>query len=658
MSSSLTFAQLEWPTATLGPTATVPMLHPPVQAEFTAVDPDPRMAEGFRRGALATVLPFARQSGYDRVLTNTRHEVAILEGERLRATFLLGLGGRLWSLVDLQTGRELLYSNSAIQYGNLAIRDAWFPGGVEWNVGLIGHTVLSCSPLHAARIDGPAGPGLRLWEFDRLRECVYRLDAWFDDETGLLCVRPEIHNPNPDPVDTYWWSTIAVPQTDDVRTIVPADTAWKFGFSREMRLVPVGNPRYDITWPAHTTDSVDYFFDLRQAARPWIAAVGASGHGLVQTSSAVLEGRKLFLWGSGPGGSQWQRWLSPLGGAYLEIQAGLARTQMEHVELSARHRVSWVETYGPLDVDPAAAAADWITARTCVEQAIAATQPDAWFARAEATGEQYAGRPVTALAHHGSGWGALERLRREAAGDDSLDLTTTPFGDDTLGTDQQPWVALLRRGAFPAADPLGPPASFQRSPGWVPLLVADGSWRALLHLGDIRWHAGDADGARAAWTASLTAAPNPWAWRNLGVAAQATGDAAAAARAYAEAGTLAPDNLDILLERLALPDQNPLATLTLIDGLPPTLRTEPRVRVAEAAAALDAGELERALATLTPLPEIATVREGDDYLADLWDRLQTALPGAPMSPLVAAWRARGARLPDIWNFRMVTKENS
>ncbi|WP_344841667.1 DUF5107 domain-containing protein [Nonomuraea dietziae] len=51
-----------------------------------------------------------------------------------------GLGGRLWSLVELSTGRELLHRNPVIQPANLALRDAWFAGGVEWNLGTTGPT--------------------------------------------------------------------------------------------------------------------------------------------------------------------------------------------------------------------------------------------------------------------------------------------------------------------------------------------------------------------------------------------------------------------------------------------------------------------------------------------------------------------------------------
>ena len=654
VSTRLAFTSRQFMTATLGHPSALSMLQTPYETRVETHDVlDSRMADGLTRGRLTTALPYVRQSGYDRTLTPQSHPVAILEGERLRATFLLDLGGRLWSLVDLTTGRELLYSNAGVQFANLAIRDAWFAGGVEWNVGLIGHTPLTCSPMHAARVDSERGPVLRLWEFDRLRDCVYRIDAWLDESTGLLCVRPEVHNPNADAVDTYWWSNAAVPMTENTRVLTPAGSAWKFDFEKVMRKVPVGGPGDDSLWPARAVGSADYFFDLDGSARPWIAAVEPDGTGMVQTSTAALEGRKLFVWGRGPGGRHWQEWLSPLGGEYAEIQSGLARTQMEHLPLGPGESFHWVETYGPLAIDPAVAGADHLTACAGVDAAIQAVQPNTWLADVERAAERVAALAPTAIEHRGSGWGALERVRREAGGDDSLSLDATPFPDDSLTDEQVPWLALLRDGTFPQTDPLAPPGSYQRSAAWTPLLETDATWRALLHLGEIRWHAGDAAGAREAWLASA-ATPNPWAWRDLGVAALADGDPTAAAESYARACALLPDDRDLLLERLdtLLALGRTDEVLDILDSLAPAVRSDPRVRVAEARAALGAGRLERALQALTPLPELATLREGDDLLDALWRDLQEALAAAPATPLVEQWRARGPRLPYEWDFRM------
>src|SRR2546430_10789644 len=91
----------------------------------------------------------------------------------------------------------------------------------------------------------------------------------------------------------------------------------------------------DRTYTTRARAAGDYFFDIPATQRPWIAALDGSGQGLAHTSTQRLCGRKLFLWGQHPGGARWQEWLSGPDAAYLEIQAGLARTQLEHLPLPA-----------------------------------------------------------------------------------------------------------------------------------------------------------------------------------------------------------------------------------------------------------------------------------------------------------------------------------
>ena len=305
-------------------------------------------------GALPSVLPHLLQSDYGRERRPVDHPVAVLENERLSATFLLGLGGRLWSLRDRRTGRELLHSPGTLQLANLGLRDAWFAGGVEWNLGLTGHTPLTCSPLHASRVLADDGtPVLRLHEYERMRGLVFQVDASLPDGSAHLLVHVTVTNPADATVPLYWWSNAAVPQAEDVRVLTPATSAWTFDDARVVRQVPMPVlDGVDRSYPTRNPAAVDYFFDLAASPRPWVAALDGTGSGLVQSSTPRLRGRKLFVWGTGPGGRHWQEWLTPGGPPYLEIQAGVARTQLEHVPMPGGVRWSWLETYGPLDADP------------------------------------------------------------------------------------------------------------------------------------------------------------------------------------------------------------------------------------------------------------------------------------------------------------------
>ena len=98
--------------------------------------------------------------------------------------------------------------------------------------------------------------------------------------------------------------------------------------------------------------------DIPSGERRWIAALDGAGSGLVQTSTDRLIGRKLFQWGVGAGGRRWQEWLSGPDAEYIEIQAGLARTQLEHLALPGGATWEWVEAYGLLEADAGGGAWD------------------------------------------------------------------------------------------------------------------------------------------------------------------------------------------------------------------------------------------------------------------------------------------------------------
>ena len=655
--SSLRLATTSLPSASLGPVNPLPPLTgaPQLHANVEAADLDDEMRVNLEHGRVASLLPYLLQDRYDRALVPRDHRVAVLENDRLRAEFLLDLGGRLRSLVDLSSGRELLYANPAFQPANLALREAWFAGGVEWNIGIRGHTPLTCSPVFAAQVDGPNGvPVLRMWEYERIRQVVYQVDCWLPDRSPALVVAVRIVNPNDHAVPMYWWSNIAVPESPDVRVIVPGDRAWRFDETATVGLVdlPVADGT-DRTYPAASPGAADYFARLDPGRRPWVAAVDGDGFGLVQSSTPELRGRKLFVWGGSAGGRHWQEWLSPLGGRYLEIQAGLLRTQLEHVAMPARAEWSWVETYGATRVDPALVhGRDWAAAQEAVERSLVASVPDAWLDARRADAAQLADEVPAELLHTGSGWGALELRARSAGG---LDRRATPFPAESLGPEQAPWVALLESGRLPSADPSVPPASYEVTSAWADRLErSDGDdWLTWLHRGVTRHHAGDVDGALGAWERSVEATPSAWALRNLAL----TADSSLAADLLRRAVALAPAQPALLVELLEslLATGQAVEAVAAADTAPMAVAADPLVGFLVARAAVDTGELERAERVLTEVT-MPWVREGSRSVDDLWFRLEAARSarerGVAVDDALLTAVRRDRQLPYAYDFRM------
>ncbi|WP_328941718.1 DUF5107 domain-containing protein [Streptomyces sp. NBC_00250] len=659
-------AVLTLPAAPLGPDNPLPALRAPAGAGAHTVDARtlaelPRdMARGIGRAPLRSLLPAPVRDGYGRDRTPADLDTIVIENDRLRVTVLPGLGGRVHSLHHKPTGRELLYRNPVFQPAAFALNGAWFSGGIEWNIGATGHTTLSCSPLHAATVRAPdGGPMLRLWEWERLRDLPFQVDLWLPEGSDFLYVGVRIRNPHERPAPVYWWSNIAVPE--DRRVLAPADTAWHHGYERGLRRVPVARTEdgTDRSYPLNSTHAADWFYDLPEGQRRWIAALDPDGGGLVQTSTDPLRGRKLFVWGTERGGRRWQEWLTEPGTpGYAEIQAGLARTQLEHLELAGGAEFSWLEAYGPLAADPATALGDdWAAARSDVEHKLAGALP-----RAAVDAAYTAWRETTAdtgpdeVLAAGSGWGALEVLRG------GYELPGTPFPESTLGPDQEPWRELLRTGVLPA--PSGPARGAARgsAPGGplIAPLVAP-PWRDMLetapadptteyHLGIAQWHAGDRAQAVRSWERGLKEAAVRWPLLYcLAVADREDGHPERAAEHFTEAfadhagaddgrGEGAGETLAAALGREAvdalLAVGRPDRARALWQRLPEPVRQRGAFRLLDARLLIAEGRPDEARAVFDAGFEVADLREGAEILGELWARLTDEL------------------LPDAYEFRM------
>ena len=473
------------------------------------------------KGMINTLLPYTLQDHYGRERKTRAFHAAILENDKLRAVFLPELGGRLWSLYHKGLQRELLYVNPVYQPANLALRNAWFSGGVEFNIGIRGHNPLTCSPMHAVRMEAKDGtPVLRMYEYERIRGVAYRMDFTLPEGSETLFMRVTIENTEDKEKYMYWWSNIAVPETPDTRILAPCDSALQTFYREGCNMVdtvsiphPMGDG-FDCSYPAYGPKSRDYFFRIPKEHAKWVAAAEKDGRGLLQFSTHELRGRKLFLWGRGRGGRNWNRWLCGEDKPYIEIQAGLAQTQYEHIPMAAKSTFTWVEGYTALNCEPDKLHGDYSAAIGTVDAYLAPRMPAETEMHALFEGI----KPVETLMH-GSGWGCVENLLRKACCKAPVS-TELPFEEASIGKNEALWHALITTGEMPEQPLDEPPASHFVSPDILPLMenqIKKGKAHAALylHYGTALYANERTEEAYAAYEKSAALKENAWAYRNL-----------------------------------------------------------------------------------------------------------------------------------------------
>ncbi len=571
-------------------------------------------------GRLTNPLPYALQNVYRRDVRPRDIPAIQLTNGRLEALVLPGLGGRLWSLRDLAVDRDLVFTNRRLQFANFALTDAWFAGGIEWNLGSTGHSATTSRPVFTGSVRSSRGAALRIWEWERTRDLVFSVDLLMPADRLLLLAFVRVRNPDPDAKPLYWWTNIAAPEEPGVRVLAPAAQAWRTTYDGSIAPVDVpfaaDDPATDVSYPLSAQRAADYFFQMPTERRPWIAAVQADGRGLVQTSTAQLRGRKLFCWGTAAGGRHWEEWLCGLGSRYLEIQAGLTTTQLEHLRLEGSAQISWAEAYVPIEVPPGAVHGSWPDALGEVAELVARAVPEeelnAWHRWWLAEVADAAPRQMTA----GSGAGEAELVLR---GEDPDTVRGTPFGRPRSDGFRH-LVALAHTGEVDqdaaGADVLIPPISDR----WGPVLdrAADGWWGQLMNA--IRSHArGDLEEAHLGYLRSDQLSSTPWAARGLALLAGNRDDQPRAAELYARAVAQAPTCLPLLIEAT---DQlvaagRPAACLAMIDAAPDQIAMHGRVILQRARALLADGQADAARALLEAPIDVPDLREGET-LGALW----------------------------------------
>jgi len=617
--SELRFEPFEITGRPAGKAGWYPAVRELIRSGYSAeIDEDDGLFIGY--GMISDGLPYTIQDNYDVPQRKLRFQAAVLENEFLKAVFLPELGGRLWSLYDKERKRDVILANTALLPCNLAVRNAWFAGGVEFNCGRRGHDEQTMSPRFAAVVETEAFPVLRIYEFQRDRGTPFQYDCFLPDGSRFLCIRGRIWNPNRETVPMYWWSNIAMPEVPGSRVVVPAETTFVNHYeSGRHSLVKVPMPDgegFDGTYPVNFPLPRDHFYNIPENTRRYECLFYPDGCGFCHVSTRRLRGRKLFVWGQSPGGRHWnKKLLGPGLEAYIELQAGLARSQLECLPMPPRTAWEWLEGYGALEMPPEKVFGSWPTAVAEVTEALDRLIPaDDLEKTLAVTRETIALKPGKTVMS-GSGWGALEEMRLGHKLTDQLD-----FG--TVGEEQGPWVELLKNNRITCENI----SSYLVSDPWFDRLrQAEDTWQkayfcALHHYrkGDYRSAAEALDRAQGGDRRHIL--------HLLANVRLKQGRCKEAAEAIFLAGMETPGDAsfgkEVLKMLLGLEEYDRMAVL--LERMPPDVRRRPLIRFMESCVCAHTGKLEEAENILLENGglDVPDIREGENSTSGLYLYIQ------------------------------------
>ena len=686
------------PGAKLGGTNPLPKFRnrKPVFPQFVGEAPEELLKTG---GYQCRALPYLVQDRYNHEWSELSLKSFVLENEYLEARFLPEYGGRLHSLYDKRAKTDLLFANPVIQPGNLATRDAWLSGGIEWNIGQFGHTYTTCDNVFAAVLDdGEGNDFLRIYEFERNKSIFWQVDFHLPDGSPQLISHVRMVNPFPKNTSTYWWTNIAVPSDENTRILASNKDVISFVRGKcKCETLPnlEALPGLDVSYPNDSAGAYDYFIQSEcNGESTWEAAAYKGGKVFYERSTAPLYYKKLFCWGNHPAGLHWQEFLSAGKGTgyYVELQAGIAPSQLHDKIFPANSKYEWTQCFGGATLDEKQLFDEsYDKAVEYLNGEINGLLTKEEIEALDAKYTKIADTPVPEanIRHNGSGFGALEKKRMAKDGDGAVPASMT-FPDSLIGKNEAPWEYLLETGSIKETAPTEILTSFMTGEKWIPRLKEatqnNPTWNAYLHYGIAVYdyirtdvlvgeayseEANEIQAAEAerAWLESVKLKPNVWAYRNLAVLETSRGNDAMAEEYYDKALALPGVFDDYAIASEYIMFLNKIGkfekSYELYKSLPEACKANDRIKISTSAAAVKLFDVEYLEKFFSEKHH--AIREAENTLTDVWfeycarkmakERGMENLTEEELDKLIdEAWESCP---PDYdIDFRMSTKRNS
>jgi tetratricopeptide (TPR) repeat protein len=302
-----------------------------------------------QRTGTARVYPYPMQDDVTDELTEREFTAVILDNGLLRVTVLPEFGGHIHSVRDLKNDREVFYRNEPLKFGLIALRGAWYSGGLEFNFPQVGHTVTTNDPLPWHLTENPDGSvTLSAGTIERLTRMAWTASVTLRPNDWRLHTRIWLFNRTPFWHRIYFWTNVAVPARNDFRFLLPCTQvfSWWWG-ARGIANFPIQDGTDLSRYTTHKRPTDLFAKDLRA---DWFGCYYEElDYGVLHHANRFeVHGRKLWTWGTADDGKVWTNLLCDEGKPYCEIQSGRFVHQGVHRLMPPRAIETWSEAWFPV----------------------------------------------------------------------------------------------------------------------------------------------------------------------------------------------------------------------------------------------------------------------------------------------------------------------
>jgi tetratricopeptide (TPR) repeat protein len=321
---------------------------------------------------VAHIYPYTLQDEIASEPTEVTYKALILENQYLRVTVLPQLGGRVFSVYDKLSQREVFYKNPTIKFSPLAIRGAFFSGGVEFSFP-VAHAPTTAESINWDFQSGDDGrASIVIGGLEHMSGMRWTIKLSLFPNRCALAQDVQLFNPTPLPGRYHYWTNASLDSDDQTEFIYPLQrvrsyefagtAAWPIARLDTITTEP-GLPGMEGVpmWPAERLhEPIDFRWEKNMLAQVSIFGrdvtwdyFGAWQHA-TNTGYAHfaryqdVSGMKLWSWGRSPVGVVNQTALMDDGSLYAETQCGAMETQLDFDFLAPGKTRKWREWWLPL----------------------------------------------------------------------------------------------------------------------------------------------------------------------------------------------------------------------------------------------------------------------------------------------------------------------
>ena len=268
--------------------------------------------------------PYYRFDGFTSDSEKRSWKIVELENEYLKIQIFPEIGGKIWSVIDKISGKEMFYGNEVVKFRDISLRGPWTSGGIEFNYGVVGHSPSTSFPVdYLLKNKEDGSVSCLISTLDLLTRTYWTVEINLPADKGWFTTRSFWHNKTGLSQPYYNWVNTGVKAKQDLMFIYPGTDViqhdgksfkWPLDSVRQKNRSFWRENDYGGSKSFHITGEHAPYFGVYWKKEDW---------GIMQYAERNDKpGRKIFSWALSDQGKIWEELLTDINGQYVELQSG------------------------------------------------------------------------------------------------------------------------------------------------------------------------------------------------------------------------------------------------------------------------------------------------------------------------------------------------